>query len=558
LDEYNQVHAKWQAAEDRIGQLEVYIKEQSAKQFLTGDAKERDEEIQTLRQIILAGGIELQKVNAELQALRAKYEQKIQLWEQGARRLLGVAEQTLGQRNEQEVRCHENGHFANTATKVSLTLSKDKEGGNVDSLRRLLKDALTQNGTADDKKNKNNKDRKSSAKIKLKEEPAKTSVEESASEEGKQAAQTGAGLSDSNASSRDTSPGPALPAQQVVGRNGYCGDASQSSVAALPFVSQLASEIRQLLSSSQEMGLQTATSQASTSPKPAAIDADRSKVQEIIDSMAPARKGVATSIIMVEKMLRGLELDLRKQCEDLLGSASIEVQIVDINNAEEEDAAYAVAIGNEAKLRIPLREEDQILSISALRRAQQRSSAMLAQFVQLPQKLKAVFDLTKKLGVEATSLVPAGLVHQLEARAAQARLGEQRQSFHVELLQKRLQGLTCKVEDLGGKSNDDVPKEETATEKDVIAVAREIQEDTQQGIPPEEQLMAARSRIRDMTRELTSNSERMRYLEKEVVDLQLSRYNERAQCLALFQQSAGLQQGGKSAPWPWPPGAKGC
>ena len=49
------------------------------------------------------------------------------------------------------------------------------------------------------------------------------------------------------------------------------------------------------------------------------------KVQEILDSIAPARKGVATSIIMVEKMLRGLEIDMRKQCTEVLGQALLEV-----------------------------------------------------------------------------------------------------------------------------------------------------------------------------------------------------------------------------------------
>jgi hypothetical protein len=284
----------------------------------------------------------------------------------------------------------------------------------------------------------------------------------------------------------------------------------------------------------------------------AAVDVEKVKVQKILDSIAPARKDVVAGILTVEKMLRNLELELRKQCEDVLGQPRLEVPILPHGDGEAEDAACASAAGDEAKRRVPLHEDGQVMSMSALRRAQQRSSALLAQFVQLPQKLKVIFDLTKTLGIEVNGLVPMSVVQQAEARASRARLVEQRQSFHVELLQKRLQTLTWKVTELGGMvdAENEASKDE-ASEADTAAASREIQEELQRGITQEEQLLAARSKLRHVSREFSSRGERMKNLETEVVDLHLSRYNERAQCLALLQQSAGLQNA--AGPWPWPP-----
>jgi hypothetical protein len=502
MDEYQQVHRKWIAAEERIQQLEEYIKDQSAKQLMSGEtpAKDKGDEIQKLRQCVLFGGMELQQVTSELQALRGHHEHKVQLWEQGVARLLAVAEQFLGQRNVrsgEEDRC-ENGHFGRTATKLTLTLSQGKEGGNVDSLRRLLKDALAQPEAKSRGKEKKSTRR---AKEEGQEQRPCPSAEEPALEEGKVEElrrpednnKSGEGecstpgplevagpahLSDSNSSSRETSPGRGV----LVGRNGYGGDSPHSAGAVLPFLAQLVGEIRQLMALSQQTGSPPTSPAASSGPSPqgsprsasataasasatcspeikAALppmqqpqagspaQVERGHVHEILDAIGPARKGIATNIIAVEKMLRSLERDLRKHCEDVLGQAELEVQLLEgleagAASADHEDVRHATAAADEARKRVPLDANGQILSMSALRRAQQRSSALLAQFVQLPQKLKTVFDLAKKLGTEVHGLVPQSTLQQVEASRLQA---EQRQAFQVELLQKRIAALTMKV-----------------------------------------------------------------------------------------------------------------
>jgi len=315
----------------------------------------------------------------------------------------------------------------------------------------------------------------------------------------------------------------------VMGRNGLC----PSSAATLSFVSQLANEMRQLLSVSNQPGVPTSLPQAPLPQKPAPVEADRGKVQEILDSIGPARKGVATAVILVEKMLRSLELDLRNQCQEMLGQATVP-KIVDLSDNEE--AACASGAREEAKRHIPLAEEGQVMTLSSLRLAQCRTSSLLAEFVQLPQKLKVIFDITKRLSSEVNGLVPVSIVQQAEARASQARLVEQRQSFHVELLQKRIQNLSCTVAELGGTPDieDEPKKDDKMSEADAAAAAQEIQQELQQGNSHESLSLADRARLRQLSRELSSQSERVKSLEKEVVDLHLARYTERAQCLALM------------------------
>eukprot|EP00406_Dinophysis_acuminata_P079855 CAMPEP_0179263560 /NCGR_PEP_ID=MMETSP0797-20121207/27941_1 /TAXON_ID=47934 /ORGANISM="Dinophysis acuminata, Strain DAEP01" /LENGTH=427 /DNA_ID=CAMNT_0020971721 /DNA_START=26 /DNA_END=1306 /DNA_ORIENTATION=+ len=149
MEEHQQAHRKWKAAEDRIRELEQYIKDQSAKQLLSGDAqvlKEKDEQLQKLQQTLAASGTDLRQANSEVQALRVRHQQKVHFWEQSTCRLLATAEQFLSQSQRNldrgsETEELENGRFSRTATKVSLTLSQG-EGGDVGSLRRALKDCL--------------------------------------------------------------------------------------------------------------------------------------------------------------------------------------------------------------------------------------------------------------------------------------------------------------------------------------------------------------------------------------------------------------------------------
>lgn len=601
FEEYQDVHRKWTAAEERIQQLEDYIKDQSSKQIFPGDCNSKDEEIQRLKQVVLTSSMELQQVIAESQASRTHYEQKMQCLEQGIRRVLSNGEQILGQRTErmaEEERCHEDGHFGRTATKLSLTLSQGKEGGNVGSLRRLLKDALAQ--SAPDSKNAKAQKEKKPRKVKD-EETRLVSAEEPALDEGKldergraeDGTKSGEGecstpwspsisvagglaaLSESNASSRETSPGRGVQMSRhcltpLSYNNGLPVDTPLNTSAAMAFVSQVVSEMRQLLASREHLGAigtspaaslgtspQASPRSASTSSGSHEAKVDRGKVQDILDCVAPARKEIATSIITVEKMLRCLERDLRNYCLDLLGKAELEVRLLsgseeDGKGTENEEASYASAAEEEAKMVVPLSTDLQVESLSALRRAQQRSSSLLAQFVKLPQKLKVVFDLTKKLGIEVTNFVPQAALHQAEARAYKAHTGEQRQSFHVELLQKRVHDLTSKVAKLEGGVNG-TDQEGSASELDAEVVAKQIHEEIQRGVSKDDQLLVACTKVRQLNRDLASQATRVKTLEEEVVDLHLSRYNERAQCMALMAQSAGLPNPPAMAPWMFPP-----
>lgn len=104
------------------------------------------------------------------------------------------------------------------------------------------------------------------------------------------------------------------------------------------------------------------------------------------------RKNIVQTIMAVEKMLRCLDRDLRKQCEELFGFAVLE--------GCDTESAFVMAAEAEAKRHVPITTEGQLVGVSGLRHAQRRSSAALAEFVRLPQQLKVVFDTTKQLGAE--------------------------------------------------------------------------------------------------------------------------------------------------------------
>merc|ERR1719265_1423342 len=124
--------------------------------------------------------------------------------------------------------------------------------------------------------------------------------------------------------------------------------------------------------------------------------AERAQLQKILDEIFGIRKTLAHEIIAIEKLLRGLERDLKKDCQDILGHAVID------NSQDAQTLAE-----KEEKFPQPINETPQS---QALRKAQQRSTMLLERFVQLPSTLKQVFDLTKKLGVEVQSLVPFSLL----------------------------------------------------------------------------------------------------------------------------------------------------
>mmetsp|Transcript_46605 Transcript_46605/g.107635 ORF Transcript_46605/g.107635 Transcript_46605/m.107635 type:complete len:758 (-) Transcript_46605:373-2646(-) len=462
LEEFQHVQKKSAAAEDRVQELEQYIKDQSAKQLLCTDGllKEKDEEIQKLRQIVGASSIELQQANAELQSLRMHHQQKVLFWEHGARRLLALAEQFLGQVKSATERGSdgeelENGRFGRTATKLSLTLSEG-EGGDVGSLRRLLKDVLKSGKDKGAKRSPQKGKEESKADEPQQQAHAVADEALKTGEESKlENVMQGEGdcptpwipalvrgpasvaLSDSTPSSRETSP--ARAGSQIAGQNCAAGQGTAQQEVVSSLILQFASHLRQLIAMSQHAlpGSSPCPTPVETSPRsvgsvpPPSSTAfaplgggalwpsdEHAHVKQLVESMGPARKDVAQNIIAIEKMLRGLDRDLRKKCEELFGQAELAVRGQE-GGETQGVGGVCTLLGEEeeARQRIPLNDDDQLLSMTSLRHAQRQSSAALAEFVQLPQKLKMVFDLTKKLSNEVNGLVPQSPLRQAEEKA---------------------------------------------------------------------------------------------------------------------------------------------
>lgn len=518
-EELQQVHRKWTAAEERVRQLQQYVKDQSAKQMRGQDpqAKERDDEVRRLRQAIIATGAELRQVSGELQELRARHRQQALFWESGASRLAASANAFLGQGlwgprwglDGEEL---ENGHFGRTATKLSLTLS---QGGDddVSALRRLLKDVL---------KNGKEKGGKRSAQKAKEEAAAKPDDVAPASLEGPAAKVAPSELT-SNPSSRDTSPGreqlDAPPLQALPG--GGPGGASPSgrasprrlgggaapSARVVQFLSQLSSELRQLVAMSQQLddlGLDTcACPSQDASPRSAAgagatgsPTGHRARLAGLLDGVGPARKNITQSVIAVERALRVLERDLRRQCDEVFGQVDLEAS---------GEAEWPAAAAGEAEQRVPISEEQQRAGLAGLRLAQRRAAAALEELVRLPQSLKVVFDATKQLGIEIdggggrpppASGAPLGL---------QVSLG------------------TDPLQQDDGKEDEKV-------------AARETREELGRGVSHEEQCIAARAAGLRLTRALASREERLRTMEREMADLHTSRQAERALVSTVMQQ----------------------
>lgn len=418
------------------------------------------EEIRQAHAALLQGSVDLKKARDELQALRTVHQQKVLFWECGAQHLLCQAEQFLGapqltwspQGGKEEL---ESGRFGREATKFSLTVSPQTEGNDVVSLRRLLKDAL---------KNKEGKEKSSRKAAPGAAEPQQKPAEAPQGQEPAEGDRLSgdAAAGGSSRGSREASPAGDGTSRRNLARNGACADTKNAE--ATHFVMQFTHELRQLLAMSQQSmpgpaaqllpGKCVSPSQES-SPRsvggsPPAPSAEQRKLRQCLESIPPVRQGIAQNIMAVEKMLRGLDQDLKRQCEELFGLA----EPPEAPGGEAEAAGEGAAGGSaeaEARKLVPLGEEHQLLVLAGLRSAQQRLSAALAEFVRLPLKLKTVFDLTKTLGSEVNSLVPVSALQQAEAQASAAR---QQHAFHVEMLQRRLQELSAQGGAPGGGGGD--------------------------------------------------------------------------------------------------------
>eukprot|EP00439_Symbiodinium_sp_Y106_P053773 s1972_g7.t1 len=143
FEEHQQVQKRCAAAEDRIQELEQYIK---ASRQESESMESSKEEVPKLRQTVHMLQQELQQAAAELQALRVHHQQKVSFWEQGARRLLGFADQffslngcaPFGSGNEAT---SGQTRFEKTATKVLVTMPSTDQDGNDDVLKNPPKEA---------------------------------------------------------------------------------------------------------------------------------------------------------------------------------------------------------------------------------------------------------------------------------------------------------------------------------------------------------------------------------------------------------------------------------
>jgi len=479
MDEYQQVHRKWTAAEDRIHELEQYIKDQSAK-HLSGceaRAREREDEVRALRQALAQSNSETRQARDELQALRNHHQQKVMHWEQSVQHVLAATEQFLASMpgaHHRDSEVLEQGKFGKTATRLSLTLPSEEQGGDVGSLRRRLKDVLKSQGK--DKGSRKPvakpKDEKAEATNGISmadttegslptsppvgaadaaehsSQPAAACSEEGDLEEEDEGAKHREGVggsvqseATSQASSRDVSPtrrplnGAPAGTLHVIGRNGVAAPDSK-----VTFVAHLAQELRHLLLTSQKneiclptpaltretssLSVTSASSGTVTSKALAACGpSDRQRILQFVDNIPPARQVLAQNIITVEKMLRGLDQDLRRRCEELLGHPQLPVDVGATEGKEGKKTPEAAAEGEdsaevrEARALVPLSEDSQISSLTGLRHAQQQLASALVEFLKLPQKLKTVFDLTKSLSTEIVGLLPPAMVQLTELQA---------------------------------------------------------------------------------------------------------------------------------------------
>ncbi|CAE8594269.1 unnamed protein product, partial [Polarella glacialis] len=363
MGEFNQLEGRCTAADDRVKELEAYIKEQSSKPTSPAleQLQECEKQVAILQQALGTSRSEVQQATAELHALRFHHTHKVLFWEHGAGRLLAMAEQFFGQSGLRglALSCStkggddedNEGHFAKSAKKVLVSLSPGNDGGgDVETVQRQLKDLL-KNGPKDRSKRQKAKEDADEEKGEVKAEVKPSS-----------------GLS-SGKTSRETSPGRSggssgclqvlkdgLKAQPGGGIE--CGSPRAAAGEEVPmmaetarvahFVAQLANDLRTLLASSQQASappsrVASAPSAARSSQESstafasgaapgapngdtAAADQERAeRLRRILEGMVPARRGAAQSIVSVERALRCLERDLRQRCAELLGSEELAV-----------------------------------------------------------------------------------------------------------------------------------------------------------------------------------------------------------------------------------------
>eukprot|EP00931_Biecheleriopsis_adriatica_P059380 TRINITY_DN35527_c0_g1_i1.p1 TRINITY_DN35527_c0_g1~~TRINITY_DN35527_c0_g1_i1.p1 ORF type:complete len:761 (-),score=216.23 TRINITY_DN35527_c0_g1_i1:66-2348(-) len=456
MDEHQELLNRCTAAEDRVRELEQYIKVSKASGPGASGA-ESDE--QALQQTIGTLGRELQQVAGELHALHFHHQHKVLFWEQGARRLLAVTQQFFDQNNMRGLPLagassngsgdeeDEGGRFGKTATKVHVTLSPSGDKGNNDvgSLIHNLKDAL-RNGS----KSSSKRCSPSSKEAHLAGDSIPSSLGSSreASPSGRSVGGTVCQVTSSSlkqvasSASLKLQSGAAGANECAATSGGEEAPAMAETARVAHFMAQLATDLRQLLTLSQQAAAPACTAlpaaqatsaggeadTAATPPAAGAVNGGAQspaipaysalgpllelatqergeRLRRIVEAFGPARRGAAQHIVGAERALRVLDRGVRSHCKELFGCE----ELAEGMNASEVEA--------EARGKLRLAEEQQLQCLTGIRQAQRDSSLALAEFVQLPQKLKVVFDLTKQLSAEVEAHLGNTLVSPEAAQA---------------------------------------------------------------------------------------------------------------------------------------------
>eukprot|EP00397_Hematodinium_sp_SG-2012_P008631 GEMP01008696.1.p1 GENE.GEMP01008696.1~~GEMP01008696.1.p1 ORF type:complete len:714 (+),score=132.82 GEMP01008696.1:106-2247(+) len=163
-----------------------------------------------------------------------------------------------------------------------------------------------------------------------------------------------------------------------------------------------------------------------------AVLARHAAIQKSLDELKSSRKEIACAAMAIEKRSRDMVKDLKSQVSELLGVEPIK------NHDITTEAMIGLALSEVAKV-LPLDENHQRKALCALRRAEFLNESLLRSFVELPEMLKKLFDLTKRV---ASQDEVNNLLRDVQEIQRSARAAENRHNFHVTLLQRRFEAMS--------------------------------------------------------------------------------------------------------------------
>eukprot|EP00929_Paragymnodinium_shiwhaense_P025916 TRINITY_DN15551_c3_g1_i2.p1 TRINITY_DN15551_c3_g1~~TRINITY_DN15551_c3_g1_i2.p1 ORF type:complete len:852 (-),score=313.08 TRINITY_DN15551_c3_g1_i2:163-2718(-) len=382
MGEHRAVQQQCAVAEERVRQLEVYIKNQSAKSVLVDPESElasKEQENQNLRVTVF-------KCSEESELLK----QQLQHLQQGLQRVADTAERFL----DGEEGSLEGGHFGRTATKLNLTLSEGKDG-DVSLLQRQVKDAL-----------KNSSPKNTRAATGGGCDATRGALEVPTGDDERARA--------SNASSRAGS-----PASIASSNRSACSSGTRHAKEAVEKVALLATHMRNLLTTAAQAAANAAHSCTCEASEPVSGEDPRcsgcgghraagaaggglpgwsderaAAIRELVERVAPARQEAVGLLMSLERALRDLEVHLKVNCGELLGEGILDK----IDDSESEVSQELLEA--EARRRLPLDEDGQLHGLVVLRRAQLKSTDAVKECQQFPLKFKAILDIVKNLSSE--------------------------------------------------------------------------------------------------------------------------------------------------------------